>query len=155
MLRYSCCFSGCCADFRYGNQQKLMQNYVFSFFLDHFFHLSIVNPYSYNRKHRDYIRHVISIHRTGPYLCKFKRKCIHTFHDRQKLLAHIKESHYTMTGKILIFCDKMFWVIFFCCTASVCLINRVVQSYSFVFMFLLNSFWVTLRKKVLVHWKMV
>jgi hypothetical protein len=37
--------------------------------------------------------------RTGPYLCKFRRKYLHTFYDRGKLLTHIKEAHYTPTGR--------------------------------------------------------
>jgi hypothetical protein len=49
------------------------------------------------RKHRSYVRHITSVHRTGPYLCKFRRKCLHTFYDRGKLLVHIKEKHYTPT----------------------------------------------------------
>jgi hypothetical protein len=51
------------------------------------------------RKHRGYVRHILAAHRTGALACKFKGKCLSTFNDRGKLLGHIKERHYTPTGK--------------------------------------------------------
>jgi hypothetical protein len=73
-------------------KKQLTFKMFYGIFLCHFL-AKVVNAFCY-RKHRGYVRHIISAHRTGPYLCKFKRKCPLSFQDRGKLLAHIKDDHH-------------------------------------------------------------
>lgn len=64
-----------------------------------FFYVQYIPHDFFFRRHREYIRHIVSAHRTGPYVCRFKKRCVQKFRDRGKLMDHVKAAHFTPAGK--------------------------------------------------------